>query len=106
MPHPHTPYAFRCNNCGRLESGDHAGEAEIPASCRACGAGVSFDRTGIKTLDPDNWEILAAADDKRLKELGLTRALVQAHQGAAPVTTGQSISASGKEKMTGKDRTR
>jgi hypothetical protein len=35
-------HAFRCKNCGRLEHADHAGDNELPHSCRVCGAGVTI----------------------------------------------------------------
>lgn len=37
------PFAFRCKNCGRLESPDNAGECEHPHSCTVCGAGVTLN---------------------------------------------------------------
>lgn len=41
--HPETPVAFRCRNCGRLETADHAGESAVPFACRNCGAGVTLN---------------------------------------------------------------
>jgi len=55
-------YAFRCNNCGRLEEGSHAGERDVPLGCRVCGKGSHFElNDGAPTLvaDPDNWTVLA-----------------------------------------------
>ncbi len=36
--------AFRCRNCGYLESAEHAGESAVPHSCRVCHRGVVFAR--------------------------------------------------------------
>lgn len=52
-------HAFRCKNCNSLEESGAAGERDVPAKCRTCGAGVSFTPDGIKTYDPDNWAVLA-----------------------------------------------
>ena len=87
--------AFRCRNCGRLESAVAAGECAVPHACSCCGAGVVRDATVdlelcdhtldlsrraellskraiAKRLVPGNWEILANATPERLRELGLT----------------------------------
>ncbi len=64
-------HAFRCNNCGHLESAEQAGECEHPHACSACGAGISYNpKTGVKIPDPENWEILCEATRERLVELG------------------------------------
>ena len=73
-------YAFRCNKCGRLHTSEEAAEAAHPGSCRVCGAGVKFEPNGTKTLDKDNWEILADAKPKRLTELGLSKDQVEQHK--------------------------
>jgi hypothetical protein len=97
--------AFRCKNCGRLETSDHAAELDLPAACRACGAGVVFRHAELaakltepgadvpalaaeiakcdpatKRLVPENWEVLADAPPERLAELGLTPEHVAAHE--------------------------
>lgn len=74
--------AFRCKNCGKIETADHAGENNVPAACRVCGHGISFDpRNGQKKLEPANWEILADAAPERLAELGLAPDGVARHAG-------------------------
>lgn len=73
------PYSFRCRTCGRLEEGGHAGENLTPHACRVCGAGVTFNRAGIKSAVPENWECLADATEERLAELGLTLDDVEPH---------------------------
>jgi hypothetical protein len=97
--------AFRCKNCGRLETSDHAAEGEFPHACRVCGAGVVFRHAELaamltepgadvpalaaeiarcdpatKRLVPENWEVLADAPPERLAELGLTPEQVAAHE--------------------------
>ena len=101
-------YAFRCKHCGHLHTSNDAAEAPHPHACKVCGAGVTFgnqhsvlareiidpkltqkQRTEMvkkfsqtatnKTVQPDNWEVLADATDERLKELGLTKADVEKH---------------------------
>ena len=63
-------YAFRCRSCGHLEEAGQAGERRVPAACRYCGAGVTFDsRTGAKTYDEDNWIVLAELADKELQPI-------------------------------------
>lgn len=60
-------YAFKCRACGHLEEPGNAGENEVPAACRNCGAGVAFDpRTGIKKLVPENWIVLADLEGDEL----------------------------------------
>ncbi len=99
--------SFRCKTCGHLEPATHAGDQTVPHACSVCGCGVRFggdhaafaaalraaktdaeikslcdahSRQGtIKTLVPDNWEVLADAKPERLKELGLTAAEVERH---------------------------
>jgi hypothetical protein len=98
-------FAFRCKNCGRLETSDHAAEGEFPHACRVCGAGVVFRHAELaamltepgadvpalaaqiarcdpatKRLVPENWEVLADAPPERLAELGLTPEQVTAHE--------------------------
>ena len=73
-------HAFRCRSCGRLESADHAGQNHKPAACRGCGAGVTFNSSGGKTFDKDNWEVLAEATQQRLEELGITEGQVVRHE--------------------------
>src|SRR3954451_443794 len=90
-------WSFRCKNCGRLETSDHAAEGEFPHACRVCGAGVVFRHAELaaaltepgadipalagqiarcdpatKRLVPENWEVLADAPPERLAELGLS----------------------------------
>jgi len=64
--------AFKCMNCGHLETSGNAGERDYPAACTTCGAGVSFDpATGIKEYaDDKNWIVLAdlpAAETEGIK---------------------------------------
>lgn len=76
--------AFRCKNCGRYETAEHAGERSTPCACSVCGAGVSFDpRSGLRKFEPENWEILAKATQYRLNELGLDE--IAKHSGTADV---------------------
>lgn len=76
-----TVYAFRCNACGRLHTSGDAAEAAHPHACRVCGGGVSFDpRSGARTVDDGNWEVLADASDERLADLGVSRDDVGAHE--------------------------
>lgn len=57
---PVIEYAFKCRNCGTLEPPEVAGELEHPAACHICGHGVRFDQfTGLRSLEPDNWIVLA-----------------------------------------------
>jgi hypothetical protein len=73
--------AFRCKNCGFLESPGNAGESDVPHACRACGHGVRFDPiTGVKSLDVENWEVLAEASASRLDELGIEKSDVVKHK--------------------------
>ena len=105
--------AFRCKSCGRLHTSDDAGEANHPGACSVCGAGVIFgqghdefakaivdpklsheQRTEMArkfsgkatkwTHVPENWEILADANDARLAELGLKKEDVEKHVPLAP----------------------
>lgn len=75
-----TPVSFRCRQCGHLVTSAHAGEARLPHRCPVCGGGVVFSPQGVKTLRPENWEVLADAAPERLAELGLTAADVERHQ--------------------------
>lgn len=64
--------AFRCKECGHLEDSGSAGENALPHACSVCGSGVKFNpRTGVKTADPDNWEILSDTTPEKLTEYGL-----------------------------------
>jgi hypothetical protein len=63
-------FAFRCRTCGNLEDSGNAGERDRPAACRVCGAGVSFDpKTGIKSFQDDNWDVLAELPPAELKPI-------------------------------------
>ena len=63
-------YAFQCKNCNSLEGPDAAGELEVPAACRVCGSGVTFDEdSGARILDPDNWIVLANLSEKELAKV-------------------------------------
>jgi hypothetical protein len=80
-------FAFRCKNCGRLHTSEAAAEALHPHACCVCGSGVSFHpQTGIKTVDPENWEVLADCAPERLAELGLIPEQVLRH---APWKSGE-----------------
>lgn len=76
-------HAFRCKTCGCIHPAEHAGECDCPHACSVCGAGVSFNAKGVKSLQPDNWEILADATAERLAELGLEASQVARHTGKA-----------------------
>lgn len=85
MPIPEGQHpAFRCRACGHLEAAASAGEHAVPAACSACGEGVKFSARGIKSGNPDNWEVLADAPPARLKELGLGQVARHAGKGEAP----------------------
>lgn len=63
-------YAFKCRWCGNLEDAGNAGSLDRPAACRICGHGVAFDPvTGIKSLDPDNWIVLADLKGDELQDV-------------------------------------
>lgn len=63
-------YAFKCRFCGNLEDAGNAGSLDRPAACRICGHGVAFDPvTGIKSLDPDNWIVLADLKGDELQDV-------------------------------------
>lgn len=67
-------YSFRCNNCGRLETSENAGERDFPAACRSCGAGVSFHpTTGIKQYHEDNWTVLADLSPEELEAIRVVK---------------------------------
>lgn len=104
-----THAAFRCKNCGHIESADAAGENDLPHACSCCGAGVvhaphmkklseelarpdcTVERrlqiakelvkvnNDPKVLDPSNWECLCDMPPERLKELGLKKEQVVKH---------------------------
>lgn len=57
MPYQTKP-AFRCLRCSHLEGAEAAGESSVPNCCSCCGAGVTFDTRGNKTVVPDTWEVL------------------------------------------------
>lgn len=77
----HEIKAFRCKTCGFLEVSDHAAENATPHACRVCGEGVAYHpKTGKRTVDADNWEVLADASPERLAELGLTPGQVERHE--------------------------
>ena len=78
MPYQSKP-AFRCRNCSHLESAAQAGESTVPHSCSVCGEGVSFNRSGVKSFHPENWEILADLHPDDLSKLGFTHADVEKH---------------------------
>lgn len=81
---------FRCKKCGHLEAADHAGENAVPCACSCCGAGVEFDKTGIRTFLPDNWEVLDGAKTKS--------------SGSPPVGPGNSVSVSTQESPKSKNK--
>lgn len=108
-----TKPAFRCNACGHLESAEQAGENEYPHACSCCGAGIRYDpKTGIKTHDPSNWEILADATKKRLKEIGIEDIGVMKHTArtglvkgkVSPITTGRHVEVSASENLKSQDK--
>ena len=72
-------HSFRCKACGHLHHSDAAGVCQRLHACAVCGAGVLFDPRGVKTLQPDNWEILSECSPDRLTELGLAPEEVAAH---------------------------
>ena len=72
--------AFRCKNCGNLQTSANAGERNFPAACVVCGYGVSFDPiTGIKTHHDDNWDVLADMSDDDLKKYTIDKADIETH---------------------------
>lgn len=72
--------AFRCKNCGHLESAEQAGMNLIPQACPVCGKGVELSREGGKSGQPENWEILIEVSRERLEELGLREEDVEKHE--------------------------
>jgi hypothetical protein len=98
--------AFRCKGCGRLEHALSAGECATPAACSVCCAGVTFDTKGNRTLNPDNWEVLADASHDRLAELGLSDGEVERH--VPPVSSArgqpQNLERSSTENVGAKDK--
>lgn len=93
---PPIEYAFKCRNCGTLEPPGTAGELDRPAKCHVCGKGAHFDpESGVRTLDPDNWIILADLDADGTAEVvalhGLdpTMHVIVAHTPATPVPLGR-----------------
>lgn len=86
-------YAFRCKNCGRLETSGNAGELSAPAACPVCGYGVSYDPIrGLKSYHPENWEVLADLAPKEQKALAEDHGvavdeLIEIHVPAEPVPT-------------------
>lgn len=101
-------FAFRCKNCGYLHPADHAGESDLPHGCVVCGAGVVFSPRGVKSLDADNWEVLADAALERLAELGLAPEQVVRHEGKAPSSAkegpgGQHVERFASEDVAGQD---
>ena len=63
-------YAFRCKNCGALETSEQAGERDFPAACRICGHGVRYDPlTGDKEyLNEENWTVLSDLSSEELEK--------------------------------------
>jgi predicted nucleic acid-binding Zn-ribbon protein len=96
--------AFRCKTCGHLHPAEHAGESDLPHGCVVCGAGVAFSPRGIKSLDPDNWEVLADATPERLEELGLESKHVARHEGTRFPPTGRTVERTASEGVSGEDR--
>lgn len=91
-----TQYAFRCRNCNALEEASHAGESARPHACRFCGAGVSWaivEGQPVKTLDPDNWIVLADLSDHELAPIlkfhGITAEQVERHEAGPPADPGR-----------------
>jgi len=80
--------AFRCKNCGHLETAANAGDSDFPHACRVCGSGVSFNpKTGIKNFHSENWEKLVDLTEEKLTELGLTTDHIEDHKPVAKVNT-------------------
>jgi len=84
-------FAFKCKNCGHLETSGNAGERDFPAACRTCGSGVSFDPlTGIKQYHDDNWIVLADLDGDGVLDIvsfhGIDKKQIEKHT-AAPSTS-------------------
>lgn len=83
-------YAFRCNTCNSLEESAHAGERDVPAKCRTCGAGVSYTPDGIKSYQPENWTVLADLDGDGLLDVleyhAISEDEIEAHVPADPAS--------------------
>lgn len=62
-------FAFKCKNCGSLETSGNAGERDFPAACPTCGKGVRYDvDTGVKEyLNEENWIVLADLSPEELE---------------------------------------
>jgi hypothetical protein len=72
-----------------------------------CCAGVTFDAKGGKTLNHDNWEVLADASPTRLTELGLSAGEVEKHVPAVSFARRgqpQNLERSATENMAAKDK--
>lgn len=102
-----TKPAFRCKNCGHLESADHAGEYSHPHLCSCCDAGVlmGFSMKDLFKAHPflaeltqaelsartiqngkvirlhhlENWEVLADTHPDELAKMGHTPDTVCRH---------------------------
>lgn len=97
-------FAFRCKNCGRLETSDNAGESDTPHACVVCGCGVQFDsKTGLKVRQKENWEVLAECDDARLNEIGVSREDIKVHTGTTTKTEGKIEERTTKETLSSED---
>lgn len=81
-------YAFRCRNCNSLVPSEWAQGADRPTKCSTCGAGVSFDTSGVRTDDPDNWIVLAELSPEELAPILAYHALdpseIEAHVNTGP----------------------
>lgn len=73
-------YAFRCRHCGHLETSIQAAESLHPNACAVCGHGVCFHpTTGVRTINKENWDILAELRPAELGKFGLKPSDVEVH---------------------------
>ncbi len=92
-------YAFRCKNCGCLETAAQAGESSHPHACRVCGKGVTHTvdpRSGAitKTFQPENWEALCECTPEQLEQIGISADQVDKHEpwaAASAIRAGKTI---------------
>jgi hypothetical protein len=86
-------YAFRCRNCGRLDTSEHAAEAMHPRACCVCGQGKDWDYL---------WKLSAG----ELSEFSLTKEDVKEHVPWHPgPSSNKNIQVSAEDGIKSKNRT-